>query len=1036
MISEFFIERPRFAFVISIVISLAGAVAFFTLPVDRYPDLTPPTVEVTTTYRGASAEVVEQAVTAPIEQELNGVKNMLYMDSVSANDGKVTIRVTFDVGTNLDIATVQVQNRVQRAMPKLPQEVQREGVKVEESSPNMLVIVNLIGDAEKYDELFLGNYVTLYLKDPVARVRGVGKVTVFGARDYGMRIWLDPGRLRSLDLTTADVTAAVREQNNLIPAGRIGAPPTLPGQRIQLTVSTKGRLTEVDEFENIVIRANPDGSMIRVKDVGRVELGAQDYDLASTVDGEVTSTFIAYQLPGSNALEVRDQIKAELDRLSASFPPGLEYQFSYDSTEVISASIAEVQLTLVEAVILVVLVVFIFLANVRATVVPGIAVPVSLIGTFALMAVLGFSINLLTLFGLILAIGIVVDDAIVVVETTTRNIEERGMERKEATKAAMNEVFGAVIASTLVLLAVFVPVGFMPGLTGRLYNQFALTISCSVVISTLNAITLSPALCSILLEKPGEKPGLLKRGFDRVFKPSLAGYVALVERVLNRKAVMFAGYAAALVAGIFVFRLVPGGFVPTEDDGVILAHVQLPDAASLNRTEEIMKSTENLLRSEEGVDKIIRIVGYNMLGNSNSTNAGFFVMTLKNWGERGPEDHMLAVQRRLQAAAWQTPRASIFFFNMPPIPGLGTTGGSEFYLQDLGGGPIDALAEISQELVGAVQSQPAVGGVISTFRPSVPQVWLELNRNQAKVLGVSMSSVSDVLSTNLGSLYANDFTLFGRTFKVMLAAERQFTVDPDEILALFVPNDKGDQVPVSAFTDVENLTGPETINRFNLFRAVKLTALPAPGRSSGEVISTMEAVSAALLPNTMGYEWSGSAVQEKLAGNASTQILLFALILVYLFLVAQYESFTIPLSVMAVVPMAVIGAGASQLIAGLALDVYAQVGLVLLVGLTAKTAILLVELSKQQLEEGMPLREAIITACRLRFRAVLMTALTFLLGMVPMLLSTGAGAASRKSLGTAVFGGTLVGIIFTLVFVPMFFQVVMVVRARLKGQKI
>jgi len=1031
--SDFFIERPRFAIVVSLVITLAGVVAFVTLPVDRFPDLAPPVVQVSTAYPGASAEVVEQAVTAPIEQEINGVKNMLYLSSVSSSDGNVNISVTFDVGSDLDIATVQVQNRVQRAMPQLPPEVQRQGVTVQEASPNMLLLVNLVAEEGRFDELFLGNYLTLYVKDPLARIEGVGKVTIFGARDYGMRIWLDPDRLKRFGLTTADVTQAVREQNELIPAGRIGAAPTLPDQRVQLSVTTRGRLIDVEEFEDIIIRANPDGSMIRVKDIGDVELGAQNYDLASRLNGKTTATMGIYQLPGSNALQVRDQLAAELDRLSKSFPPGLDYRISYDSTEVIEASIAEVQLTLLEAVFLVVLVVFVFLASLRATVVPGLAVPVSLIGTFALMSMIGFSINTLSLFGLILAIGIVVDDAIVVVETTMRNIEERGMERKQATKAAMREVFGAVIASTLVLLAVFIPVAFMPGLTGRLYNQFALTIACSVVISTLNAVTLSPALCSILLERSGEQ-SWLGRNFDRVFQPARSAYVALVERLLRARGFVVVAFFALIVAVVGLFRIVPGGFVPAEDDGVLFMHVQLPDAASLNRTEAILRKVESLIESESTVENVISVAGYNLLGNSNASNAGMVIVKLSAWDERTERsEHVAAVRRRVQAATWQVPEATIFVFTPAPIPGLGNTGGSEYHLQDRSGGSIEVLAEQSEALQSAAMAQPAIGGVMSTFRASVPRVRLEIDRNQAKTLGVSMQSISDVLSTHLGSLYANQFTLFGRNFRVMLAAERAYTTDPLDILSLFVPNDRGEQVPLGTIADVDVTTGPETISRFNLFRAVQITALPAPGRSSGEVIETMENVSAALLPPELGYAWAGSAIQEKEAAGASTFILGLALVLVFLFLVAQYESFTIPLSVMAVVPLAALGALLFQYLSGLAVDVYCQVGLVLLVGLTAKTAILLVELAKQRVEEGLSPVEAVIEACRLRFRAVLMTALTFLLGMVPLVLSTGAGAASRRSLGTAVFGGTLAGIVFTLLLVPVFFVLAQGLRRRLRS---
>jgi hydrophobe/amphiphile efflux-1 (HAE1) family protein len=1028
VLSAFFIDRPRFAIVISIVITLAGVVSYLTLPVDRFPDLAPPTVQVIATYPGASAEVVEQAVAAPIEEELNGVKNMLYISSVSSNDGVLKIVVTFEVGTDLDLATVQVQNRVQRALPKLPQEVQRQGVTVEESAPNMLMVVNLATDREEYDELFLGNYVTLYLKDSLARIKGIGSVTVFGARDYGMRIWLDPDRLSKLGLTVADVAAAIREQNELIPAGRIGGPPTLPDQRFQLAVSTKGRLSTVKEFENIIVRANPDGSMIRIRDAGRVELGAQNYDASSRLNGEPTATMGLYQLPGSNALEVRTRVIEELDRLSASFPPGLEYVVAYDSTEVIEASMAEVRTTFIEAVLLVVLVVFIFLANFRATVIPGLAVPVSLIGTFALMGVLGFSVNTLSLFGLILAIGIVVDDAIVVVETTVRNIEEGGMAPQEAAKAAMNEVFGAVIASTLVLLAVFVPVSFIPGLTGRLYNQFALTICCAVVISTINAITLSPALSALLL-RPSAEPGWLRRSFDRVFNPLRAGYVGFVERAMQLKTAVIVVFVGLLACTYLLLQVVPGGFVPAEDDGVLFFHVQLPDASSLNRTEEILRQLEEIVAQEETVENVIAIAGYNLLSQSNASNAAMVIVKLEDWSQR-TESHQKvdAVRKRLQGAVWSIPEASVFVFTPAPIPGLGNTGGSDYVLQDRGSGSAEVLEQMSDQIQSAANAQPAVGGTTTTYRSSVPRVFIDIDRNQAKTLGVSMDSISNVLSTNLGSLYTNDFVRFGRNFRVLMAAERSFTTDPLDIVSLFVENRDGRQVPLGAIANVEKTTGPDSITRFNLFRSATITALPAPGATSGQVIQTMEDVSAAILPPELGYEWQGSAVEEKKAAGASTVVLAFALVLVFLFLVAQYESFSLPISVLAVIPMAALGALLFQLMLGLALDVYCQVGLVLLVGLTAKTAILLVELAKQRMDAGDSAVDAVIEACRLRFRAVLMTASTFLLGMVPLLVSTGAGAAARNSLGSAVFGGTLIGILLALVFVPVFVVLVQNLR--------
>jgi len=1036
VLSAFFIARPRFAIVISLVVTLAGVVAMQGLPIDKFPEIAPPTVKVTASYPGASAKIVEQAVATPIETEVNGVKNMIYMESVAANDGSYTLTVTFEIGTDADQAAVEVQNRVARATPRLPQEVRTEGVKTEASSPNMLLIVNLVGDGEQYDGIFLNNYLSLYVKDAIARVPGVGSTTIWGARDYGMRIWIDPDRLRGFDLRPGDLISAIQEQNIQIPAGRLGGAPALPEQRFQLTVGTSGRLDDVEEFERIVIRANPDGSMLRVADVARVELGAQNYDMVSKFDGEATSTLVVFQRPGSNALAVKETIESELDRLSAAFPEGLRCEVAYDTTRAIEASIAEVVNSLLIAVVLVILVVFVFLADLRATVVPAVAVPVSLVGTFAFMAVLGFSINLLTLFGLILAIGIVVDDAIVVVETTTRNIDERGMAPKDAARAAMEEVFGAVIASTLVLYACFVPVAFMPGLTGRVYNQFALTIVAAVTISTLNAITLSPALAGLLLRPSSAEPGFLKRTFDRVFEPARRGYVGLVRRLLGLRLAVVVTFFGVLGFTVWLFGQVPGGFVPTEDEGAFLVQVQLPDASSLNRSEAVVDRIAEFVQDDPAVAHVISVAGFNLLANASSSSSGLVIATLRPWDQRGDRSQtQAAVVRRMQGRLFMMPEAIAFAFEMPPIPGLGNSSGVEFILQDRGGKSLVALEEIATELQATAIRQPAIASVVKTFRASVPQLYLDVDRIQARTMGVRLPGVVDTLTTALGSRYVNDFNLFGRTFRVMMSAERPFTRGPDDLLRLFVSNDGGDQVSLSTFAELEETFGPETINRFNIFRSVRLTASPAPGFSSGQAIGTMEALADATLSSDMGYEWAAAARQEKEAGGASIVVFALAFVLVYLFLVAQYESFTVPLSVLMAVPTAVLGALLAQWLVGLPIDVFAQVGLVLLVGLTAKTAILFVELAKQRVDEGSTPRDAMIEAAHSRFRSVLMTALTFLLGMLPLLVATGAGANSRRTLGTAVFGGTAVGIVFTLLFVPVFYVLLQSLRDRIKGRR-
>jgi HAE1 family hydrophobic/amphiphilic exporter-1 len=1032
---RFFIEHPRFSLVISLVVLIAGIVSLRGLPVEKFPDLSPPVVEVSAKYPGASAEVVEKTVTALLEQEINGVPGMIYMDSVSSNDGSSKLEVTFEIGSDVDQKSVLVQNRIQKAVPRLPAEVKREGVVVEAASPNMLVVINLRSkDPAQYDELFLSNFALLNVKDAVARVPGVGRVELLGARDYGMRVWVDPDRLRLFKLAPQDVKDAIVAQNMQLAGGRIGAAPVSADQRFEFSVLMPGRLSSADEFGAIILRTEADGSLLRLRDVAEIELGAQNYDVTSRLDGEPTASLVVYQLPGSNALATVVGIEAELERLSASFPEGIEWGLTYDSTKVVSASIDEMKTTLYIAVALVMLVVLVFLGGLRPTFIPGVAVPVALIGTFAIMALLGFSLNTLSLFGLILAIGIVVDDAILVVETSTRNIEERGMQPKQAVLAAMEEVGGAVIASTLVLLAVFVPVAFIPGLTGRLFQQFALTISAAVCISTLNALTLSPALSSLILAKPGAEPTWLAKTFNRVFEPLRTRYLAVVRTTLARKALAPLVLLVVFAATGGLAKLVPGGFVPTEDEGVIMMQVTLPDAASTARTEAACERISALVREHEEVDHVITFAGYDLLASTVSPNKALVIVVLDDWSSRPGQVHGAeAVEARLDAELRELLEVSVFSFQPPAIPGMGTTSGLSFELQNRGGLDARTLSEIGKELAGTAAQHPAIAAAVPSFTAEVPQIRVELDREQLTRRKVALGSVQDTLSTSLAARYVDDLVLFGRTFRVMVSSRSENIRVPAEVLDLSTRSSTGALVPLGSVADIEAVGGPSFVTRFNLYPSARITVMPAPGYSSGEAMLAMEQIADAMLGSEFGYEWSGQAREERTAAGASTAVFALSFVFVYLFLVAQYESFTAPIAVMLMVPTAMFGAFLAQLIAGLPVDLYTQVGLVLLVGLTAKTAILLVELSKQQVDAGEAPEAAVEKAARLRFRAVLMTAGTFILGMVPLLAASGAGAASRSSLGGAVTGGTVAGIVCTLLLVPRLYVIIQNVVARLGG---
>ena len=1031
MLSRFFIYRPIFASVISTVIVLVGVLAIPLLPVESMPDITPPSVQVSTSYPGAGASVVAESVTAPMEEKINGVENMLYMSSKSASDGSCNITVTFEVGTDVDMATVLVQNRVNEALPVLPEEVKRQGVKVEKQSTNITLMVNMVSPNGTHDELFISNYTTTRIKDVLARVNGVSKVNVFGAKDFGMRIWIDPDRLRARGLTTSDLVNALREQNVQVAAGQIGAQPAPAGQPFEYSITTLGRLETVEQFANVIVKTGEAGQLVRVGDVARVELGAQAYKWYAELDGAPSIALGIYPAPGANALQVAEGVKAQMAVLATDFPDDLEYRILYDTTEYITQSLEEVVSTLVVAVLLVVFTVFLFLQDLRTTLVPAITIPVSLLGTFAVMLALGLSINGLTMFGLILVIGIVVDDAIVVVENTMRIIDEEGLPAKEATAKSMVEITGPVVATTLVLLAVFVPTIVMPGITGRLYRPFAITISVATLFSSINALTLSPALCGMLL-RPSKKD---RRGLFGLFNRALArastGYRAVVGGLLRKAVIGGAVFAAMLAAAWLGITALPTGFVPSEDEGYLLISAQLPDAASLGRTREVMDEVTAVLEDTAGIRGAVIVGGFSLLDSVVAPNAGVAWVVLDHWDDRdAPELRIQAVVDGLNRRLAAIEDAVVFAVRPPPIQGLGSTGGSEMQLQDRGGAGLELLQQVAYDIRARGSQHPTLAGVNTTFRAGVPQLFLEVDRDKAKKLGVPLDVIFATLQANLGSAYVNDFNLFGRVWRVMVQADEPYRMDRADITRLQVRSLSGRMVPLATLVTVRDTVGPTVESRYNLYPSASVIGSPRPGFSSGEAMAAMEDLARTSMPPSMGFEWTGVAFQERAAGGAAGVIFALALVFVYLFLAAQYESWSLPLGVMLTVPAAVLGAAAFTLLRGLDNNVYTQIGLVLLIGLSSKSAILIVEFANQLTAEGRTPFEAAIEAATLRFRAILMTAFSFILGVIPLVVATGAGAASRVSLGTAVFGGMLFATIGGLIITPFLFYVVKRVTTR------
>lgn len=1038
---EFFVNRPIVAMVISIIMVLLGLVAMSGLPVAQYPEIVPPMVQVTTTFVGASATDVEASVATPLEQKMNGVENSIYMKSTNANDGTLTLKVTFEVGTDLDIANVLTQNRLSEAMPSLPQAVKNYGVSVKKSLAFPLLVLTLNSPNGTYDNNFLSNYASINVIDALARIPGVGQVNLLGGSDYAMRVWLRPDRIAKLGITVPDIVRAINDQNQLSPAGQIGGAPAAPGTEYTYTVRTQGRLLNEEEFGEIIIRSNPDGSQVYLKDVARLELGTMLYNSIGRLDGKPAAVLTLFQIPGTNALEVAGKVKATMQELSKRFPDDLHYGISLDTTLPVSEGISEIVHTLFEAVALVILVVFVFLQNWRATIIPLLTVPVSLIGAFMFFPLLGFSINVLSLLGLVLAIGIVVDDAIVVVEAVMHHIEQ-GPAPREATLKAMQEVSGPVVAIALILTAVFVPVGFIPGITGSFYQQFAITIAISVLLSAFNALTLSPALSALLLKPASGQRSFMTPFYDRFNRvfgrgtESYIGFTAILVRKMVRSLVFIVILASLTL--LLVTRI-PTGFVPEEDQGFILVNAILPDASSLERTDKVMKKIETLLQENPAVEAYITITGYSLITAAYSSNMGFFFVQLKPWAERDTAElHANGVLDALnQAFAVNVPEAIAIAFGPPAIPGLGTGSGFTMELQDLVGNSPDYLAEQAQRFIAAAMERPEIGRISTVYRASVPQVFADIDRSKVMKTGVPLEDVNTTLGALLGSAYVNDFNRFGRVYKVYVQAEPEYRRDPEQLGLFFVRSGTDEMVPLNTLVSVRPTSGPEFTNRFNLFRAAELSGVPAQGYSSAQALAALEEVAAATLPPDMGYQWADMSYQEKAAPNP-LPVFAMAILLVFLVLAAQYESWALPFSVLLGTPFAAFGAYfglwlAGQVSSSYVNNVFAQIGLIMLIGLAAKNAILIVEYARMQRHQGKDIVGAALDAAKLRFRPILMTAFAFILGVVPLLTASGAGAEARKVMGMTVFSGMLIATLIGVCLIPVLFVAVETLLAKFGG---
>ncbi|MCV4274690.1 efflux RND transporter permease subunit [Pseudomonas capsici] len=1034
--SKFFITRPIFAAVLSLLILIAGAISLFQLPISEYPEVVPPTVVVRANFPGANPKVIGETVASPLEQAITGVENMLYMSSQSTADGKLTLTITFALGTDLDNAQVQVQNRVTRTEPKLPEEVTRIGITVDKASPDLTMVVHLTSPDNRYDMLYLSNYAVLNIKDELARLGGVGDVQLFGMGDYSLRVWLDPNKTASRNLTATDVVNAIREQNRQVAAGQLGAPPSPSATSFQMSINTQGRLVTEEEFENVVIRAGADGEITRLRDVARVELGSNQYALRSLLNNKPAVALPIFQRPGSNAIDISNDVRSKMAELKKGFPEGMDYSIVYDPTIFVRGSIEAVIHTLFEALILVVLVVILFLQTWRASIIPLVAVPVSLIGTFAVMHMFGFSLNALSLFGLVLAIGIVVDDAIVVVENVERNIE-LGLSPMEATHKAMGEVTGPIIATALVLCAVFVPAAFISGLTGQFYKQFALTIAISTVISAFNSLTLSPALAAVLLKAHGAPKdrfslfldrilgGWLFRPFNRFFEKASHGYVGTVARVIRSSGIALLVYAGLMVMTWMGFSSTPTGFVPSQDKQYLVAFAQLPDAASLDRTEDVIKRMSDLALQQPGVENAIAFPGLSINGFTNSPNNGVVFVALKDFDQRkDPSQSANAIAGALNGKFASIQDAYMAIFPPPPVQGLGTIGGFRLQVEDRGNLGYDELYKETQNVIAKSRSVPELAGLFTSYTVNVPQVDAAIDREKAKTHGVAISDIFDTLQVYLGSLYANDFNRFGRTYQVNVQAEQQFRQESDQIGQLKVRNNLGEMIPLATFVKISDTSGPDRVMHYNGFITAEINGAAAPGYSSGQAQAAIEKLLKEELPNGMVYEWTDLTYQQILSGNTALFVFPLCVLLAFLVLAAQYESWSLPLAVILIVPMTLLSAIAGVILAGSDNNIFTQIGLIVLVGLACKNAILIVEFAKDKQEEGLSPLDAVLEACRLRLRPILMTSFAFIMGVVPLVLSSGAGAEMRHAMGVAVFSGMLGVTFFGLLLTPVFYVLI------------